>query len=159
GHTVTADLGAVSAAFPAGDGAILYAGGNKVAVFGPGPSGEWTSRTIAQAPARDGLRFNDASVDPAGRLWVGSMDIEEAQPLGELYRLDPGGVLAPVVSGATVSNGLGWSPEGSRMYYADPPTRRVAVFDYDQATGQASARRVFADLGDAKGRPDGPTVD
>jgi sugar lactone lactonase YvrE len=159
GHTVTADLGAVSAAFPAGDGAILYAGGNRVALFGPGPSGEWTSRTIAEAPAREGVRFNDASVDPAGRLWVGSMDIEEAQPLGELYRLDPGGVLAPVVSGSTVSNGLGWSPDGSRMYYADSPTRRVDVFDYDQGMGEASGRRAFADLSDVPGVPDGLTVD
>lgn len=159
GHTVTADLGAVSAAFPTGQGAILYTGGNQVALFGPGPSGQWTSRVIAEAPARDGLRFNDASVDPAGRLWVGSMDIEEAHPLGELYRLDPGRVLTPVVGGATVSNGLGWSADGSRMYYADSPTRRVDVFDYDQATGEASGRRVFADLSDATGVPDGLTVD
>jgi sugar lactone lactonase YvrE len=159
GHTVTADLGAVSAAFPAPDGAILYTGGHQVALFGPGPSGEWASRTIAQAPAREGLRFNDASVDPAGRVWVGSMDIEEAKPLGELYRLDPGGVLTPVVGGATVSNGLGWSPDGSRMYYIDSPTKQVDVFDYDQATGAARERRLFADLSDAAGVPDGLTVD
>ena len=159
GHTVTADLGAVSAAFPAQDGGIMYTGGNQVALFAPGPSGQWASRTIAQAPAREGLRFNDASVDPAGRLWVGSMDIEEAKPLGELYRLDPGGVLTPVVSGATVSNGLGWSPDGSQMYYADSPTNRVDVFDYDQATGEAHDRRVFADLSDVAGVPDGLTVD
>jgi sugar lactone lactonase YvrE len=168
GQTVTADLGPVSAAFPADGGAILYAGGNQVvvrepvpggALGQPGPSGEWTTRTIAQAPARDGVRFNDASVDPAGRVWVGSMDMEETKPLGELYRLDPGGVLTPVVSGATVSNGLGWSPDGSRMYYVDSPTKRVDVFDYDQAMGEVYGRRVFADLSDAAGVPDGLTVD
>jgi sugar lactone lactonase YvrE len=168
GRTVTADVGSVSAAFPADGGAILYAGGNQVMVREPvrgsapgkpGPSGEWTTRIIAQAPAQDGVRFNDASVDPAGRVWVGSMDMEETKPLGELYRLDPGGVLTAVASGATVSNGLGWSPDGSRMYYADSPTKRVDVFDYDQAMGQAYARRVFADLSDAAGAPDGLTVD
>jgi sugar lactone lactonase YvrE len=158
-HTITTNLGAVSAAFPAEDGAIVYTGGNQVTWFGPGPSGEWTSRAIAQAPALDGLRFNDASVDPAGRLWVGSMDIGEARPLGELYRLDAPGVLTPVVGGATVSNGLGWSPDGSRLYYADSPTKRVDVFDYDQATGEAYRRRMFADLSDAAGVPDGLTVD
>ena len=168
GQTVTTDLGSVSAAFPAHGGAILHVGGNQVVVReparggapgAPGSSGEWTTRAIAQAPARDGVRFNDASVDPAGRLWVGSMDAEEAKPLGELYRLDAGGVLTAVVSGVTVSNGLGWSPDSSRLYYADSPTRRVDVFDYDQATGEAYSRRVFADLSDAAGVPDGLTVD
>ena len=110
-------------------------------------------------PARDGIRFNDAGVDPAGRVWAGSMHIAEAEPLGELYRLDPGGRLNPVVKSVTVSNGLGWSPDGSRMYYADSPLRRVDVFDYDPATGEAFARRPFADLSAAEGVPDGLTVD
>jgi sugar lactone lactonase YvrE len=87
------------------------------------------------------------------------MHIDESEPFGELYRLDPGGVLTPIVKGVTVSNGLGWSPDGSRMYYADSPMRRVDVFDYDPATGEAFARRVFADLSQAKGVPDGLTVD
>jgi sugar lactone lactonase YvrE len=159
GHTVTTSLGAVSAAFPTHDGAILYTGGNQVALFGPGPSGQWTTRTIAKAPARDGVRFNDASVDPAGRVWVGSMHAEETEPRGQLYRLDPGGALTPVVGEATVSNGLGWSPDGSRMYYADSPTKRVDVFDYDQEAGEAYRRRVFADLSGVAGVPDGLTVD
>jgi sugar lactone lactonase YvrE len=172
GETVTTELGAVSAVFPIHGGGILYTGGNKVVVREPVPrsaigsaigtaviSGEWTERTIAQAPARDGVRFNDASVDPAGRVWVGSMHAEETEPLGELYRLDPRGVLTPVVAEATVSNGLGWSPDGSRLYYADSPTKRVDVFDYDQATGEAYSRHVFADLSGVAGMPDGLTVD
>ena len=83
----------------------------------------------------------------------------EAEPVGELYRLDAGGRLNPVVKNVTVSNGLGWSPDGSRMYYADSPLRRVDVFDYDPATGEAFARRAFADLSEAEGVPDGLTVD
>ena len=47
-------------------------------------------------------------MDPAGRVWVGSMDTSENEPLGELYRLDAGGTLTPVVKGVTVSNGTGW---------------------------------------------------
>jgi sugar lactone lactonase YvrE len=168
-ETVTDELGEVSAAFPAVDGGILTAGGNQL-TFRPtvksSPGGDETAagrprpaRTIAQVPPRDGIRFNDAGVDPAGRVWVGSMHNDETEPLGELYRLDPGGVLTTVVRGVTVSNGLGWSPDGSRMYYADSPMRRVDMFDYDPATGEAFARRVFADLARAEGVPDGLTVD
>jgi sugar lactone lactonase YvrE len=161
GDTISTELGAVSAAFPALGGGILTAGGNRLTLHirRAAPGEGWASRTIAEVPARAGLRFNDASVDPAGRVWVGSMHIDETEPLGELYRLDLGGVLTPVLKGVTVSNGLGWSPDGSRMYYADSPMRRIDVFDYDPATGEAFQRRVFADLSRVDGFPDGLTVD
>ena len=86
----------VSAAFPADGGGILYTGGNQVALFaGRARHGEWTSRTIAQAPARDGLRFNDASVDPAGRLWVGSMDMRGGQAAGRVVPARSPGQCSP----------------------------------------------------------------
>jgi sugar lactone lactonase YvrE len=159
-ETVTIDLGAVSAAFPAVGGGILTAGGNKLALHLPAERGEkWTTRVIAEVPARAGVRFNDAAVDPAGRVWVGSMHVDESEPLGELYRLDAGGVLTTVVKGVTVSNGTGWSPDGTRMYYVDSPMRKIDVFDYDPAAGEAFQRRVFADLSAFDGVPDGLTVD
>jgi sugar lactone lactonase YvrE len=161
GATVSSSIGPVSAAFPALGGGILTAGGNRLTLHTrkAGPGDGWVSRTIAEVPAREGIRFNDASVDPAGRVWVGSMHIDESEPLGALYRLDPGRVLRPVLTGVTVSNGLGWSPDGSRLYYADSPMRRIDVFDYDPATGEAFQRRVLADLSRADGVPDGLTVD
>jgi sugar lactone lactonase YvrE len=159
-ETVTDSLSAVSAAFPVVGGGILTVGGAALTLLFPAErGGRWSSRIIAEVPAREDLRFNDAGVDPAGRVWAGSMHTTEAEPLGELYRLDPGPRLNPVVKNVTVSNGLGWSPDGSRMYYADSPLRRVDVFDYDPATGEAFARRTFADLSDAEGVPDGLTVD
>ena len=159
GETITIELDTVSAAFPAVGGGIVTAGGHRLMLRATRPGEGWAGRIIAEAPARDGVRFNDASVDPAGRVWVGSMDIKEKEPLGTLYRLDSGGTLTPVVKGATVSNGIGWSPDGTRMYYNDSPTRRIDMFDYDQATGEAYQGRMFADLSGADGFPDGLTVD
>jgi len=159
GETTTIELDPVSAAFPAVGGGIVTAGGHRLTLRATRPGEGWAGRTIAEAPARDGVRFNDASVDPAGRVWVGSMDIKEKDPLGTLYRLDTGGTLTPVVKGATVSNGIGWSPDGTRMYYNDSPLRRIDMFDYDQATGEAFGGRMFADLSGADGFPDGLTVD
>ncbi|HEX4833687.1 MAG TPA: SMP-30/gluconolactonase/LRE family protein [Trebonia sp.] len=168
GETVSAEIEQVSAVFPAGEGALVYAARHRVVLRQPVPgqaglSGEYTELELAAAPARPDVRFNDGSVDPAGRVWVGTMHTAETQPLGTLYRLDAnagtGGVLTPVGLGATVSNGLGWSPDGSRLYYADSPTRRVDVFDYDQAHGVPGRRRMFTDLSGAGGFPDGLTVD
>jgi sugar lactone lactonase YvrE len=159
GETITIELDTVSAAFPAVGGGLVTVGGHRLMLRATRPGEGWAGRIIAEAPARDGVRFNDASVDPAGRVWVGSMDIKEKEPLGTLYRLDSGGTLTPVVKGATVSNGIGWSPDGTRMYYNDSPMRRIDMFDYDQATGEAYQGRMFADLSGADGFPDGLTVD
>jgi sugar lactone lactonase YvrE len=160
GSTDTLSLDAASAAFPAVGGGLLTAGGSKLALHLPAERGEqWVTRVIAEVPVRDGLRFNDAGVDPAGRVWVGSMHTAESEPLAELYRLDAGGTLTTVVKGVTVSNGLGWSPDGGLMYYVDSPLRRIEMFDYDPATGEAFQRRTFADLSGFDGVPDGLTVD
>lgn len=159
GETTSVDLGEVSAAFPALGGGILTAGGSRLTLRATRPGEGWAGRTVAGVPAREGVRFNDAAVDPAGRVWVGSMHTGETDPVGVLYRLDSGGTLTPVATGVRVSNGIGWSPDGTCMYYADSPMRRIDMFDYDQATGQVFQRRVLADLTRVEGVPDGLTVD
>lgn len=103
-------------------------------------------------------RANDAKSDPLGRLWVGTMSEQEGASSGALYRVEQRAVTR-VLDGVTVSNGLGWSPDGSRMYYVDSPTRRVDVFDYDLATGTPLHRRCLIDASDLGGFPDGLAVD
>ena len=156
GQTATARLGApVSAVLPTAGGGVLVARRDRLALVEAGG----TERTVASVPAPPGVRFNDGAVDPQGRVWIGSMDTREQSPLGVLYRLDAGGVLTPVITGVTISNGLGWSPDGSRLYYIDSPTCRVDVLDFDAAFGEVSGRRPFADLSGEPGVPDGLTVD
>jgi sugar lactone lactonase YvrE len=156
GETSTAHLGApVSAALPTADGCVLVSRRDRLVVI----EADGTERTVAATSLPPAVRFNDAATDPQGRVWIGSMDTNESPAVGALYRLDPGGVLTPVLTGVTVSNGLGWSPDGSRMYYVDSPTRRVDVLDFEAAAGEVSGRRQFADLAGAPGLPDGLTVD
>ena len=160
GETVTMDLGAVSAAFPAVGGGILTAGGSQARPAPARGAGGAVDHAGHRGSARaDGIRFNDAAVDPAGRVWVGSMDIDESEPLGELFRLDAGGVLTTVVKGVTVSNGLGWSPDSVAdvlRRLPDPPDRRVRL---QPRRGRGVPAPVFADLSAFDGVPDGLTVD
>jgi sugar lactone lactonase YvrE len=104
-------------------------------------------------------RFNDAKCDAAGRLWAGTMSTVREPGAGALYRIEPDGATERVVAGTTISNGLGWSGDGSRMWFIDSPTQRVDVFDFDAAAGRISGRRAFAEIDPADGLPDGLAVD
>ena len=122
--------------------------------------------TLLAAPPQleAGMRFNDGRCDRQGRFWSGTMfmDMAAAKPLGHLYRYDArGGLSAPMVSGLVTQNGLAWSPDGRTMYLSDShPSRRVVwAFDYDTAGGVPSNRRVFVDLTQQRGRPDGAAID
>jgi sugar lactone lactonase YvrE len=89
-------------------------------------------------------RFNDGKCDPQGRLWFGSMRDDCAEPVGSLYRYDGGASAMRVVEDVLTSNGLGWSPDGTRLYYTDSPRQRIDQFDFDAETGTVSARTTFA---------------
>jgi sugar lactone lactonase YvrE len=106
-----------------------------------------------------GLRFNDGACDPAGRFWAGSMGWDFRPGAGSLYRLDADLRLTQVLEGTTISNGLGWSPDGGTMYYVDTPTMRVDAFEFDLATGDLGERRTFVEFPEGQGRPDGLCVD
>lgn len=108
-------------------------------------------------------RFNDGRCDRQGRFWSGTMclDMSLARADGKLYRYDKSGLSAPVVDELIVQNGLAWSPDGRTMYLSDshPSRRLIWAFDYDIDTGVPSRRRVFADLHQHRGRPDGAAMD
>ena len=106
---------------------------------------------------KPGNRMNDALCDPAGRFWAGTMGLMAEPDAGALYRVDADLSVTTMLSPVTISNGMGWSPDGATMYYIDSPKRCVDVFDFDVAAGTISHRDQIAIEG--KGIPDGMTVD
>lgn len=101
------------------------------------------------------VRMNEGGCDPDGRFYCGSMAYDLRPGAGSVHRLDPDGSTTTVLDDVTISNGLEWSPDGSRAYYVDTVTDRIDVFDYDREGG-LSRRRRFVDV---SGGPDGLTVD
>jgi hypothetical protein len=121
---------------------------------------QWLARI--QHPA-SGMRFNDGRCDASGRLWVGTMvmDMALASPLGGLYCLDERGLTGPHVTGLLTPNGLGLSPDGRTLYLSDshPTVQKIWAFDLDAASGSLSHKRLWIDMNDWPGRPDGAAVD
>ena len=105
------------------------------------------------------MRMNDGGCDPLGRFWAGSMELRAAHGRGSLYRLDEDLVVHRTLEGLGCSNGIGWSPDGRRMYYIDSPLQRVDVFDFDAGRGDASNRRPLCKIPAEDGIPDGLSVD
>lgn len=120
----------------------------------------WLARIQHPAP---GMRFNDGRCDASGRLWVGTMvmDMSLASDLGGLYCLDERGLTGPHVTGLLTPNGLGMSPDGRTLYLSDshPKVQKIWAFDLEAASGILTNRRLFVDMNDWPGRPDGAAVD
>jgi len=109
--------------------------------------------------ARPANRYNDGRCDRRGRLWVGSLDMGTAPNRGSLFRVDPDGNWQRMDSGFTISNGIGFSPDDTSMYFVDSGRRTVYVYDFDVERGEIAHRRPFIELADGQGSPDGLTVD
>lgn len=101
-----------------------------------------------------GIRFNEGGCTPDGAFWCGTMAYDERPGAGRLFRVAPDLTVETVLTGVTISNGLGTSPDGARVYYVDTPTGRVDVFDLAAGPG---TRQPFVHV--EGGHPDGLTVD
>lgn len=106
-----------------------------------------------------GNRFNDGKVDRAGRLWAGTIDDKCVRDSGSLYRLNLDGSVHRMASGFICSNGLGWSPDNTTLYFTDSMARTIWAYEFDLRSGTIGERRVFARLAASDGVPDGLTVD
>ncbi|MFF1684841.1 MULTISPECIES: SMP-30/gluconolactonase/LRE family protein [unclassified Streptomyces] len=153
-RTVMATEQHVGAAKPRAGGAGLVVNlRDGIGLYGPGGKDfRWLHRDPVP-----GRRGNDAAVAPDGSLWAGSMAYDETPGGGNLLRIAPDGATTEILGDVTVSNGTGWSPDGTLMYYVDTPTRRIDVFDVEGQ--QVVRRREFAAVEEGAGHPDGLTVD
>ena len=59
----------------------------------------------------------------------------------------------------SISNGVQWSANGSKVFYIDTPTRRIDVFDVDPVSGAWSSRRTHAWISEPNAFPDGMAID
>jgi sugar lactone lactonase YvrE len=151
--TIDRDVGAVAPVL--GGGYVLAAGPGFLLVDEAG-----SIRELAQPEAgRDGVRMNDGACDPQGRFWAGTMAYDESPGAGSLYRLELDGSCSTMLTGLTISNGIGWSPDGSTMYLNDSGTGCTEAFSFDGPSGAITRRRTLVQIDQPGGVPDGLTVD
>ncbi len=92
---------------PADDGGYVIGNGDTLQRF----DGERVTGVIAQLSLPDDHRFNDAAVDPRGRLWFGSMDNAEKAATGVVHVHD-GGAIHLAGGDCAITNGPAISTDG-----------------------------------------------
>lgn len=143
----------VGSVAPASDGGLLVAGEHHVHVF---DAAGRRSDSLRLIPAGQQSRLNDGTVDPAGRFLVGSLRLDDRSGRECVWSVDPDRQVREVISGVTVSNGMGFSPSGDTLFHVETRPGAIRAFDYDVASGRASQQRVLLACG---GTPDGLAVD
>jgi L-arabinonolactonase len=137
-------------------GGLLIAGRSGIHLYDPMAK---TYERIADPEAGDTRNLlNDGRCDSRGRFWVGSMNKMQTEATGRIYRL-AGRSVEVMGDGIWVSNGLCWSPDSRRMYFADSPTREIVYYDFEPEAGVLGERHVFASTASMPGVPDGSAID
>jgi sugar lactone lactonase YvrE len=146
-------------------GCIALTDDERIAVFG---SAIWSLdpelgfTTIGARPdaANSRNRFNDGRVDRWGRLWIGTMDDDEVDRCGTLYRYAPGTLDDPQVlrTNVGIPNAMAFAPDGTRAYCADSWGDHIAKFELDRSDGAIGAESVFAPV-PRPGAADGACID
>jgi sugar lactone lactonase YvrE len=136
----------------------LVAIGTSLAVWSAG-TGLGAEHRIEAESAHRPLRLNEMVTDPIGRLWIGSMAYDWTSGAGSYFRIDLDGTVTRVLTGITVANGVGWSPDGSHMYTTDTGSGQIVAWDYDLELGLPSNPSVLIDSDGTQGRPDGLAID
>jgi len=100
------------------------------------------------------VHTNDIQPDGQGSLFVGGThdpDIDEGglPRHTAIYRIDPTGETALLADGIAISNGMGFSPDGRTLYFAET-YKGVVAFDVTPER-TLSNRRLFAEFSGADG--------
>lgn len=103
-------------------------------------------------------RLNDAAVDPAGRVWFGTMDNLESDKTGKVYVLDRGEVRESAIQPITITNGPAVHPLGTHLYHVDTIGRRI-IRHAISGDGHVEPGELFLEFTGDEGHPDGAICD
>jgi sugar lactone lactonase YvrE len=116
------------------------------------------SHFVFQMEISDFVRYNDGTIDPNGRYLVGTMGYPRVKDhIGKVFSYYKGNYKI-LIENTTISNGLAFSKNGAILYFIDTPTKKVAKYNYDIVSGNATFDSYIIEF-KGKGSPDGMCMD
>ena len=140
------------------DGRLLVARRDGLAFY------DWETRSDELfLPGNDafdpGTIPNEGRCDAAGRYWFGTMATTGESPVGSLFCLRNDLSVNCVLRNICIPNSIGWSPDATKMYFADSASNSISVFDFNLRRGEIGNRREFVRLSNSQHLPDGSAID
>ncbi|MGB1012286.1 MAG: SMP-30/gluconolactonase/LRE family protein [Thiolinea sp.] len=146
----------VSAVFTTDTDQLLVVLKDEVALFDPDTK---TLQTLCELDTdRANNRSNDAGIAPDGSLWVGTMDDEEKQSSGRLWRIDTDGTKRCLLDNVGIANTFAWDRQRGVFYFADSMAASIYRFPYPEFTDTRPTHAAFVQLTDGS-VPDGSAID
>lgn len=147
--------GTVGAVALTEDGGMLVAGTRQLITVSPDGQVTYGPDLLGE---RSNVRWNDGSADPQGRFLVGSLALDGSIEQERLIRVTHDGGVEVLREGITLSNGIGFSPDGNTVYHVDSIPGTVSSHSYGPGEfDEYEPWKVVIDSFD--GTPDGLTVD
>jgi sugar lactone lactonase YvrE len=106
-------------------------------------------------PLIEGERFNDAIADSCGQMLSGSKRMDNTE--GRLWRFSAGKAPEVLLEHLSISNGMGFSPDGRTFYHTDSVPSTITAYDYAPDRPLENSR--IAVRLEPNVDPDGMTVD
>jgi sugar lactone lactonase YvrE len=147
----------VGAVVAAANGKLMLALQGEIAEMDP-KTGE-VKRIIELEGHIQDNRCNDGKVDPAGRFWIGTMQVKCQPGKGSLYCIDGKFQVKKMLSGLTISNGMGWSPDNQYMYFIDSADNNVRRYRFSKDELSLKEEQVIITFDNKAESPDGMCVD
>jgi sugar lactone lactonase YvrE len=146
------------------EGSILVVLGSKILLWEP--VGDRRRELGFHLDGWPEARCNDARVDPAGVLWVESMEnnvgvdgaaLPVTRVLGKLFSVDGSGAARVWREGLRIGNTMAWSPDERYLFAGD--TLANEIYRFDWAADSTIANEVVWFSGHERGLPDGSVMD
>ena len=146
--------GMVGAAVPAEDGSLLVAAQERLVIVARDGSRRDGPRVVEPGVRS---RTNDGGTDPSGRFLIGTLALDDRFGAERLLRIEHDGEVTVIDDDLALSNGLAWSPDGSKLYSVDTGRNVIWERDYSPGREPPGARRRYLTV--EHGHPDGMCMD
>jgi xylono-1,5-lactonase len=129
--------------------------GGKGGLIAVDPKSGKTQNILTELGGVPIIAINDIEADGRGGLFGGTVDFAavfkrgETPSGGQLFHLSATGDVSILRDGLVVSNGIGFSPDGSRLYHSES-TKGIWAYALD-ANGMPGTPELFAAMEDSDG--------
>lgn len=137
------------------DGGLLVAGTRGLVTISPEGDISYGPDLL---PERENYRLNDAIVDHCGDYIVGTLSLSGPSSQEVLLRVGVDGSVETLREGIQLSNGLGFSPDGKKIYHVDTFAQTLSCHSYGSGDWNMSEPWEIL-VHDFPAYPDGITVD